>query len=95
MQIQLNEIGGKYQFDKRANHAWHSAQYKDLLDKVVPLRREYRFVPDADGRKEMAKAELGHWTEYLGQRKNEIKGISAVRDQMAEDIDQLAKVEDS
>lgn len=51
-----------------------------MLDKVVPLRREYRFVPDADGRKEMAKAELSHWTEYLGQRKNEIREISAVRD---------------
>ena len=74
---------------------WHCAEYKQLLEKVVPLRKQFRFLTDALARKEMAKEELGHWTHYLDLRKEEIRRIGAVRDQMAEDLDQLETFEKS
>ena len=47
MITQMAEISGKVTKD----HEFHSLLYKDLLNKVVPLRREYRKLPDIEGRK--------------------------------------------
>lgn len=84
----MSEVNGLYQRKSTSKlarkfktpHVWHCAEYKELLDKVVPLRTEFRKLTDASARKEMAKEELGYWTWYLDVRKEEIRRISAVRD---------------
>ena len=43
----------------------------------------------------MAKEELTHWTWYLDVRKEEIRQIDAVREKMAEDLEQNEALEKS
>ena len=70
-------------------HTFHSPLYRDLLMNVIPLRKEYRRVPDMDGRKEMAKQEFDYWHGYLLARKEEIKALEEKRRIIEEDVDSV------
>ena len=47
------------------DHLFHSANYKELLQKVVPLRKAYRKERDSQARKVIAKEEFDLWFNYV------------------------------
>lgn len=70
MADQLLEVRGKTLANP--DYQYHTNAYKDLLDKVVPLRESFRKEKDNSARKEMAKSEFDSWNEYLEIRKYDI-----------------------
>jgi len=62
IQTQLKEINGKAE-------EYHCAEYKMLLDKVVPLRKDFRRTQDVTARKQISKEEFDAWTGYLELRR--------------------------
>jgi hypothetical protein len=70
MSVQLNEIRGKCL--ENPDYIYHNSAYKNLLQSVVPLRKEFRLTQDISARKQIAKLEYDSWNQYLQQRKFDI-----------------------
>jgi len=66
----MAELNGQLPFGKEN---YHNEQYEQLLQKVVPLRGQFRNTTDANARREMAKEELDAWNGYVNFRKQQIK----------------------
>lgn len=62
IKIQLQEISGRAE-------QYHNPEYAQLLQKVVPLRKEFPKTKDVKARKEMAKEEFDTWYAYHQARK--------------------------
>ena len=60
--IQVAEINGKAK-------ELHNEQYGQLLQKVVPIRKEFPKCKDVQARKQMAKEEFDAWNDYLEIRR--------------------------
>lgn len=65
LKVQLSEIQGR-----ATQH--HNPDYAALLNKVVPLRKEFPKTKDVSARKQIAKEEFDAWNQYLEVRKEQL-----------------------
>lgn len=72
---QLREMHGRV---KEQHPQYHNENYAALINKVVPLRKDFGKCTDKQAKIEMAKEEFQAWNGYLEKRKEELEGTEFV-----------------